>query len=175
MVKLDDDFDDLEDNAPKKRIDRRKILVFLIPAVIVIGMAVSAYYAFYSHSPSDNLAYSVATRPAENGEPEQITIFYDLPETSVSLKGDPGKDSLLKLKLNLELSRMEDIPLLEALLPKINDAILAHTVELTPEEVGNTAGLYWLKQELLYRINLITAPVKVSNLNFKTFEIVKNN
>ena len=28
---------------------------------------------------------------------------------------------------------------------------------------------YWLKEELLYRINLIVSPVVVTNLNFKTF------
>ena len=77
------------------------------------------------------------------------------------------------LKLNLELSGIENVKTIEVLSPKIKDAVIAHTIELSPDEISGASGLYWLKEELLYRINLITAPVKINNLNFTTFEIQK--
>ena len=83
--------------------------------------------------------------------------------------------SNVKVKISIELSSVDDIKTIEAMLPRINDTLLAHIVELTPDEISGSDGLYNLKEELLYRINLLTAPVKVSNLNFKTFDIQKNN
>ena len=68
---------------------------------------------------------------------------------------------------------MEDISTIEALTSKLTDAIIAHTIELRPEEINDSEGLYWLREELLYRMNLISAPIKISNLNFKSFEIVQ--
>ena len=49
--------------------------------------------------------------------------------------------------------------------------LLADAYELTEEEISGASGLYWLKEELLYRINLLIAPIRVNNINFKNFEI----
>ena len=68
---------------------------------------------------------------------------------------------------------MEDIQIVEGLMPKIVDAVIAHTNELTPDEISGSNGLYWLREELLYRSNLIVSPVVVANLNFKAFGIDK--
>ena len=85
---------------------------------------------------------------------EKITIFYDLPEVTASLKPQNAKDQpKLKIRLNLELSRIEDVNQIESIIPRIQDAILSHTIELTENDINNSAGLYWLKEELLYRIN----------------------
>ena len=68
---------------------------------------------------------------------------------------------------------MEDVQIVQGLMPKIVDAVIAHTIELTPDEISGSNGLYWLREELLYRINLIVSPVVVANLNFKAFGIDK--
>ena len=96
-------------------------------------------------------------------------------ELSVRLRSSAETSSNVKVKISIELSSVDDIKTIEAMLPRINDTLLAHIVELTPDEISGSDGLYNLKEELLYRINLLTAPVKVSNLNFKTFDIQKNN
>ena len=54
---------------------------------------------------------------------------------------------------------------------KINDIIIAHLVELSPAEITDSEGFYWLKEELLYRVNLVTDPIKINSINFKNFEI----
>ena len=42
---------------------------------------------------------------------------------------------------------------------------------MSPEEVSGAEGIYALKSELLYRINLMVAPIKVSNINIKDLDI----
>lgn len=47
MANLDDDFDaDSDAEEGKKKIDRKKILIFLLPALIAIGLVVSFYSVF---------------------------------------------------------------------------------------------------------------------------------
>ena len=176
MARLDDDMDlDGEDSAGHKKLDTKKILMIVLPLLIAIGLAVSFYFAFYYNTSSTDSAYSVVTRPAAEGEKEETTIvFYDLPELAINVRGTNGAQELAKIKINLELSKIDDIKTLESFIPRINDAIIAHTSELTEKEIKNSERLYWLKEELLYRINLILDPVKVNNLNFKNFEIVVN-
>ena len=103
----------------------------------------------------------------------KLTILYDIPEINVRIKDEAGTPQDVSLRLNIELTRMEDVQIVEGLMPKIVDAVIAHTIELTPDEISGSNGLYWLREELLYRINLIVSPVVVANLNFKAFGIDK--
>lgn len=178
MVNFDDDFDRddaAEDN--KKKIDKKKILIFLLPALIVIGLIVSFYSVFSQKISSERkLSYSVVERSSTTEEGKtSLLILYDLPEVKVQIKDPKGGNEIVKMKINIELANMADIPNIEALMPKIVDSIIAHTIELTPDEIGGSKGFYWLKEELLYRINLIVSPIVVSNVNFKSFGIEKSN
>ncbi len=170
MANLDEDFDKDDTAAPVENVNRKKILLFLIPVLVVIGLAVGLHYAFNKkHGTTAN--YSVVNISSEEaGASGGVTVFYDLPEISARLKSK-GKQTNVTLKINLELSNVEDAQQIEALLPRINDTILSHTVELTEDEISGVSGLYWLKEELLYRINLLIAPIRANNINFKNFEI----
>lgn len=173
MVNLDDDIDAEEAEDEKNKLDRKKILMFLLPALIAIGLVVSFYSVFSkkNNSPA-NLSYAVVERPENNEDgtkQNKITILYDIPEINVRITDEVGTPQDISLKINLELNNIEDVKIIEGLMPKIIDAVIAHTIELTPDEISGSNGLYWLKEELLYRINLIVYPVVVTNLNFKTF------
>ena len=173
MVNLDDDFDAEETEEVKNKLDRKKILMFLLPALIAIGLVVSFYSVLSkkTSSPTD-LSYAVVERPTSNEDgtsQNKITILYDIPEINVRITDEVGTPQDISLKLNLELNNIEDVKIIEGQMPKIIDAVIAHTIELTPDEISGSNGLYWLKEELLYRINLIVSPVVVTNLNFKTF------
>lgn len=179
MLNQDDDLDIDETKPPAGHISRRKILFVLIPLLIAVGLFVGFYYAFnHSYNSSGNLNYSIVKNMVEQQdgkETEEITVFYDLPEISARLQNQAGLSEVLKMKLSIELSRVEDVSAVENLLPRINDAVISHTMELNASELEGSQGLYWLKQELLYRINLLTSPIRVTNLNFKSFEIQKAN
>lgn len=175
MIDQDDDLEADEGASSPKPINRKKMLILILPVVIVIGLSVGMYFAIskdYSNTPS---AYSVIQKPKSDDGTENITVFYDLPEITTSLRNSGPDKQSVSLALNVELSRIEDVPSLEIMSPRIKDAILAHIIELTPEELEGANGLYWLKEELLYRLNLVVAPIKISNLNIKQVEIKNAN
>lgn len=176
-MEREDDFDSENDEAAAAPANRRKILLIVIPVVIAIGLAVGLYFTLnHKYDGTAALNYSVVKNMTdENGQAtESVTVFYDLPEIKAQVKTEDGTPAIVAARFSVELSKVEDVAAVEKLLPRITDAVIAHTVELTPAEVEGSAGLYWLREELLYRMNLLTAPVKINNLNFKKFEILKN-
>ena len=171
MPTLDDELE-IENEVKKNNIDSKKILIFLLPVLIVIGITFGLFYFFLSTDDSDNINYqSVSLNDGNNGV--STVIFYDLPEIAVLLQNE--KNSSLRMKINIELSTVEDISTIDAMFPRIKDMIISHTLALRPEEVSGSRGMYWLKEEFLQRINLLVAPVKVNNLNFKTLEFIEDN
>lgn len=178
MTDFDDDLDKTDDNNASSKISKKKILVFLLPVLIVIGIAVGMYHIFGTQTQETaGMPYSVMEKTSEgNGNAKkQLLIFYDLPEISTRVKTPDGSKQTAYIKISIELSQMEDIKAIDTLLPRLNDIIISHTGELTSDEISGANGLYWLKEELLHRINLVTAPIKIENLNFKNFEMKKNN
>ena len=170
MLDQEEDLDQEEVGSQSTTLSRKKMLIFLLPVLIVIGLSVGFYYAFNSGYNSTPAAYSIVQKGG-SGEDEGITVLYDLPEFSATLHNDGVDKQALRLRLNLELSNVEDIKTIELLAPKINDVVLTHIIELSPKEVEGSTGLYWLKEELLYRLNLAVAPIKIQRLNIKSLEI----
>ena len=168
----EDDTQQEETIAPKKTIDRKKMLIFILPVLIVVGISVGFYYAVNNGYKNNNEAkYNIIKQEASADGIEKTIVFYDLPEIKAKLKTQNENRQYLHLRISLELSSIEDIKSIEVLTPKLNDAILSHIIELAPQEIEGANGLYWLKEELLYRLNLIVSPIKISNLNIKSMEI----
>lgn len=173
MADIEDDIDNLDDGNAKSKLNKKKALIFLLPVLIVIGIAVGFYHTFgNSDKNTASVNYSTVTKPGSGeGAEAKTLIFYDLPEIHTQIKTDGRLKEYANIKISIELSNLEDIKTVEALLSKFNDIIITHTSELTSDEISGANGLYWLKEELLYRINLIAAPLKIENLNFKSFEV----
>lgn len=155
------------------KLSKKKLLLFVVPVVAIIGFLGFYYSSQKSSSQQTPASYSIVHHTNTDGSSsETLTVFYDLPEVNVRLKNTNNKEQVAKIKISLELSKIEDISTIEAISSKLTDAIISHTIELSPEEISDSEGMYWLKEELLYRMNLISAPIKISNLNFKNYEIV---
>ena len=99
-----------------------------------------------------------------------FTVFYDLPEIKTTVS-DKNRNVNLRLKINIELSSIDDLRVIEALSAKLVDSVIGHTIELRLDEIKGSTGLYWLKEEILYRLSLAASPVKIKNINFSLFEI----
>ena len=150
---------------------KKKILMYLIPAIVLVGIGVGAVAVFFTNvGDKEPQAYDVVKQKDSEGI-ESTTVFYSIPEITANLRTGSGVFETIRIKLNLELSSVEDINVINSMLPRINDIVLSHLVELTPEEVSGAEGFYALKTELLYRINLVSAPVVVSNLNIKDLSV----
>lgn len=159
-----DEGEQLIENAQQKH---RKFMILLLPLLIVIGVSVGIYFTLTSSRDSALSSYPTIQN---KDDPDNMTVFYDLPEIKTFIQGTDGRHDL-RLKINLELAGTEDLKVVETLTPRLNDAVLSHVVELSFAEIDGSAGLYWLKEELLYRFNLITMPVKIKGLNFNVFEL----
>ena len=170
MVGLND-LDDVDDDNPYTEKNNKKILIFLIPILIIIGIIVGLYYLF-SPQTSVNKSYSIVE--SGNEKEKNVTVFYDFPELKLPLQTNGTPNSSVRIKINIELSKMEDIKIIEGFMPKLTDAMVTHITELTPEEIEDSEGMYWLKEELLYRFNLIVAPIKIKDINYKMLEVQKS-
>ena len=134
MDGLNDFDDDLKDN-PYTQKDNKKILLFLVPALIVIGIIVGLYFLFIPKSDNaENLSYSIVEK--EENDTKTITVFYDLPEISVQLQSADSQNAVVKIKINIELSKMEDIKTIESLMPQITDAAVTHISVLSQNEIS---------------------------------------
>lgn len=173
MIDQDDELEHDDELDAQNKASRKKMLIFVLPVVIVIGLSVGFYYVFNRDYNSSEASYSIVKKGSSSDGNESITVFYDLPDINANLHSvGPDKENL-RIGINLELSNVEDIKNIETLTPKINDVILSHIIELHPDEVSGSNGLYWLKEELLYRINLVVAPIKINNLNIRSLDIEK--
>ena len=174
---VDDEEDEENDLKTSSKANKKKILLIILPILIVIGLVVSFYAVFNTKKEDEKKNYQVIETATE-GETTatgNTTLLYDLPAIDVLLNSNNNQQARAKIQITIETKNIEadKTHLIEAFIPRINDSIITHLIELHPEEIQSSEGIYWLKEELLHRINLITHPILISNLNFKSFEIQK--
>ena len=159
------------DIVPEKGM-KKKLLIYVILAIVVIGAGVGGIVAYFtSVNKEAPQPYDVVTRKNADGSGETSTIYYSLPELSANLRTSAGIYETVRIQIGLELSSVDDIATITSMNSKINDIIIGHLVEITPEEISGSEGFYALKIELLHRINLMISPIKVLNLNIKSLDV----
>jgi len=148
--------------APKKK-KSKKLLFILLPVLVLLSGAGGAYVmgVFGGHEDP-----AVAKKKAEEKARKEI-VYYPVPEILVNLSGTGGKTHYLKIKVSLELANKNEIPKVEAVLPRIIDNFQVYLRELRVEDLRGSAGLYRLREELLQRVNVAAAPAKVTDVLFK--------
>ena len=82
---IDDDIDDIEEIIDTQHTKRKKLMLFLLPVVIAVGLSVGLYFAFNSKSDSNGAEFNVIQYNKNNNE--GATVFYDLPEIKINVKG----------------------------------------------------------------------------------------
>ena len=100
-------------------------------------------------------------------EPEHGTIYFELPQMLVNLSTSGRRTSFLKIVVSLELTSEEDKENLEMALPRIIDNFQVYLRELRVEDLRGSAGLYRLREELLFRVNAAVSPTRVTDVLFK--------
>lgn len=148
---------------PPKPPSRRKGLVVGVGGVSLLLITGGALYftgvvdKVIGHKDVEKVVEAVAP-PA---------VFYDLPDLLVNLNTVGRKASFLKLSVSLELERADDLPKVQAVMPRIIDNFQVYLRELRVEDLRGSGGTYRLREELLARVNTAAAPVKVSHVLFK--------
>ena len=107
---------------------------------------------------------------AEDQKSEELAekpVFYTLPDFLINLNTGSKASSFLKTTVILEVAKQEDVPVIEANLPRLVDGINTYLRELRASDLSGSAGIQRLREELLLRCNKSLAPVKINDVLFK--------
>ena len=158
------DDEDEDGDAPKKKGGKGKLLI-IVGAVLflVIGGAAAAYFMGLM----DPLFETAGGDGGEEGADAGVAIYYDLPELMVNLNTTGRKKIFLKMRISLELRNPEDVPAIEAMMPRIIDNFQVYVRELRVDDLKGSAGIYRLREDFLTRVIAAAAPIKITDVLFK--------
>jgi len=161
--------DDIADELTggKKKRGGKKLLMILLPVVVLGGGGAGAYFSGLADSFLGKEEHAEAAAEETAHEAEHGTIYVELPQMLVNLSASGRRTSFLKIVVSLELTREEDKVVLEEAMPRIIDNFQVYLRELRVEDLRGSAGLYRLREELLFRVNAAVSPARVTDVLFK--------
>lgn len=166
----DNDEGDLStEGLPRKKFSGKKLVLFVIlPLLLLVGAGAGIYFSgvldmLLGHKEEEAHAPEGEKAPDPNAAP----VFYDLPDMLVNLNSAGKRPAFLKIKISIQVSKPEDIPAINQVLPRIIDNFQVYLRELRLEDLKGSAGMYRLRQELLMRITAAAYPVKVKDVLFR--------
>jgi flagellar FliL protein len=153
----------------RRRSGKKTVLFIALPIVAILGVAGALYFTGILGKLTGG-GHDAHEAPAaaehKKAEPKQA-VFQDLPDLLVNLNSTGRKTSFLKISVSLELESAQDVPKLQAVMPRIIDNFQVYLRELRIEDLKGSAGMYRLREELLMRVNAAAAPVKINDVLFK--------
>lgn len=158
------------DGTEKKRLSGKKLVMFVVlPLILLIGGGAGLYFSGMLDKFTGHKKEAEKTEHAGKGEEEKAGpgFYYDLPDIIVNLNDANNKQRFLKLSISIEIPKKEDVPKLEAVMPRITDHFQTYLRELRVEDLRGSAGIYRLRQELLVRVRTAADPVEVRDILFR--------
>lgn len=172
-----------EAEAEIKAPPLKKVLMFVIPLLILIGGGTGAYMSGLLDGMLgiEEPAEEVPCEMKKEGDPGyeecmaamdpdmslQPGAFIKIPDMIVNLKTDDNRPRFLKVALEVELVNETERMKLEPLMPRVIDQFQMYLRELRFEDLKGTSGIYRMKIELLNRIRAVTPGVKVHDILFQ--------
>lgn len=155
--------EDGEEGTPKKKKSKKKLIIIAVIVLVVLLCGGAGLYF------SGILGGGSAGDGDEGGSQEEAgkAVYYTLPEFLVNLNTSSRSSSFLKTIIILEVPKEEDIPLIEANLPRLIDSMNTYLRELRSSDLAGSAGIQRLREELLIRANKSLSPVKINDILFK--------
>lgn len=140
--------------APNKG-GKKKIILIAVP-VLLVGVGAGLWFGgilppllgMGGTTPEAPVAQATAPQPA----------FIDLPEIVANLNAPGRRQSFVRLRARLEVSRTEDVPAVTAAMPRLVDLFATYLREVRPEELRGSAGSQRLREELMARATVAIAP-----------------
>lgn len=166
--------DEAVDALPKKKFSGKKLVMFILLPLLVIGGGGAGLYAsglLDTLLGGEEEEMAVEEEMVAVEEPEidlrEPGFFMALPEILVNLSSDGRSQNFLKLVVTLELNAEDDVPAVDGVMPRILDNFQVYLRELSLDDLDGSAGLYRLREELLRRVNGAVAPVAVRDVLFQ--------
>ncbi len=159
------DVEDGEGPARGRRNPGKKLVLFIILPLLLIGTAGGGIYA-------SGLLDSLLGIEEQDGElvaeaEMGPSVYYEVPEMLVNLNTSGRRVGYLKISVSVEVGSEEDFPKLDAVLPRIVDDFQVYLRELRIEDLNGSAGLQRLREELFMRVSNAAAPTVVRDVLFR--------
>ena len=163
---LDEEVAALADMEPKRRSGAKKLLLFIILPLLLLGGAGAGLYV---SGMLDSLLGGGEEPVAAEAEPQAYVpgIFYEVPDILVNLSDDGGRSTVLKISISLELENEEARVQVEQWLPRIIDNFQIYLRELSLDDLRGSAGLHRLREELLRRVSLAAGTDQIRDVLFR--------
>jgi flagellar FliL protein len=145
-----------------------KWAIFIGGPVLLIGVIVAVLY-FMGIIGGSKEEKTAAKEAAVVPIAEQLhdVFTYPLPSMLINLRTTGKRTSFLKVTMILEVKGTEENKKeMDQLKPRVVDQFQTYLRQLEVDDLQGSAGLQRLKEELLDRVNAVTAPIKVQNVLF---------
>ncbi|MBF0560796.1 MAG: flagellar basal body-associated FliL family protein [Alphaproteobacteria bacterium] len=156
--------------APAEGGGKRKklIIVVVLPILLLVAAGLGAHFTGLDEPLLNMFAKKdKAPEVGSNAAEGTAAVFYDLPDMLVNLNTPNNKKAFLKIRVSLELGGPEDVPRVEAVIPRIVDNFQVYLRELRLDDLQGAAGMYRLREELLARVVDAAKPARVTDVLFK--------
>jgi flagellar FliL protein len=154
----------------KKLLGNKKMLIIVAAALLLVvgGGGAGAYFFLFSggdEKTADAGAHGKAAETPPIVAPQ--VAFYEMPDMVVNIQSADGNPAYLKLAVALELTGADEKAGIQPLMPRVVDQFQGYLRELRVDDLKGSAGVLRLKEELLRRINVATAPFAVKDVLLK--------
>lgn len=151
----------VEGEAQPKKKPLKLILMIAVPLVVLAGVGAGLYFTGIIGGKKESHKEKKEEAPLD-------LQYYVVPDLLVNLKDNqPGKGNFLKLSISLEYVGAANTEPLNKIKPRIVDVFQVYLRELRVEDLQGSAGIHRLREELLSRVNQITAPIAIRDVLFK--------
>lgn len=167
MAAKDDKDDKPGQKPPAAKGGKKKLLMLAGSGILLVAGSLGG---LFFTGMLDGVLGSATGSGAAGSETAEATrpdpVFYELPDIVVSLNTGERKSRFLKVRVNLELNTMEDVPQIERVMPRIMDHFQVYLRELRLEDINGSAGTFRLREELLKRVSASASPAQVTDVLF---------
>ncbi|WP_174502745.1 flagellar basal body-associated FliL family protein [Acidiphilium sp. C61] len=153
----DETLPETEGEAAPAKPSRRK-LIFIGGAVAALLLLVGGLWIT-----------GILPRMLGEKPPQKVTgpVYVKIPEIVANLDVPGGQDSYVKLEATIELADAKSAKIATADMPRIVDVFQTYLRAMRPGELRGASGTYRLREALIDRIEVATAPAVVKDILFQ--------
>jgi len=143
---------------------KKKLLLIVLPFVL-LAIGGGLYFTGVIGGQTETEEHETVSDD-HHGDEDVNSAFFALPDLIVNLSSETGA-RFLKLRVQLEIKNEADLAAIESVTPRVIDQFQTYLREMRVEDLRGSAGIYRLRQELLYRVNVAAHPVEVKDVLFQ--------
>lgn len=160
--------DGAEEPSKIKKI--KKILIIVVP--ILVAAFGGLYFYFFVLKGANNTKLNQGEHSEQHGEIKKAANHYvDLDPITVGLLPSSNKQEYLRIKITLRVSDEQENSTVLSKVPVVKDSIITFLRSLRSTDFNRSGSTLYLREEILKRVNKITAPISVKEVLFQEITV----